>query len=139
MAQQMMRLDGAIARSIEEKRKKIDTLASSRHLQDPLRPIEDKRMAVAVLSERLEGGMERVTERSRLSLAARSAQLGALDPFAVLTRGYSAVFAEGSSVRSVDQLAEGQRVTLRLSDGEAEADVIKTKRFGENNESKNEL
>ena len=139
VAQQMLRLDGAMTRSIEEKRKKIATLSASRHLQDPLRPIEDKRMAVAVLSERLEGGMERVTERSRLSLAARSAQLGALDPFAVLSRGYSAVFARGNSVRSVDQLSEGQRVTLRLSDGEAEADVIKTKRFGENNESKNEL
>ena len=96
-------------------------------------------MAVVALGGRLDSGMERVAERSRLSLAARSAQLGALDPFAVLTRGYSAVFAEGVSVRSVDQLAIGQRVTLRLSDGEAEAEVIKTKIFGDNNGSENEL
>ncbi len=128
------RMESAVTRGVEDKRRKVQTLSQSRYLSSPELFVDDKKMAVASLGERLENAVDRTAERARLSLAARSAQLGALDPFAVLTRGYSAVFYDNVPVRSVEQLRAGEQVTLRLSDGEAAACITNTIRFGEQNE-----
>ncbi|MBQ9080783.1 MAG: exodeoxyribonuclease VII large subunit [Clostridia bacterium] len=124
------RLGSALERGVAEKRRRLDALAASRILSDPMRFVDDKKMTVASLGERLDGAAGRVCETGQRELSARAAQLGALNPFAVLTRGYSAMFIDGCAVKSVKQLSAGERVKLRLSDGEAEADITNTKEFG---------
>jgi exodeoxyribonuclease VII large subunit len=51
------------------------------------------------------------------------AQLGALNPLNVLARGYAVVrkAASGEVVRSVTQVTENERLTIRVSDGELTA------------------
>ena len=124
------RLSSALTRGVAEKRRRVDMLASSRMLSDPMRFVDDKKMAVASLDERLDMAGAHMCDRLKRELSVRAAQLGALSPFAVMTRGYSAVFAEDRAIKSVKQLTAGERVKLRLSDGEAEADIISTKEFG---------
>ena len=58
-------------------------------------------------------------------LAQSAAKLDALNPLSVLTRGYSAVFdRDGGVVSHVADLKPGDKVTLRMSDGRAEASIL---------------
>jgi exodeoxyribonuclease VII large subunit len=51
-------------------------------------------------------------------------QLSALDPSAILSRGYAVVRSEdGSIVSSVDDLSPGDSFGVALADGEVSADV----------------
>ena len=57
-------------------------------------------------------------------LAALSARLEALNPLAVLERGYAiAMDPSGRIVRDASQLSLGDLLSLRLARGEAEAEV----------------
>lgn len=123
-----MGLESAVDRVIESVRVRVAQLAASRILSDPARLTDDRRMALLSLSERLDGGMDRRLESARFALSATARHLGALDPFSILSRGYSAVYSGEMAVRSVDQLSVGKSVTLRLSDGEATADITNTKK-----------
>ena len=61
---------------------------------------------------------------ARADFAALTSGLSALDPLAVLARGYSAVFApDGRVIKSVEDVSEGDEFTLRTSDGEIDATV----------------
>ena len=57
-------------------------------------------------------------EREQGWLSRSRGQLSALSPFAVLNRGYSVTtLADGSVVRDVNQVAVGQSVDVRISNG----------------------
>jgi exodeoxyribonuclease VII large subunit len=54
----------------------------------------------------------------RERLTGASARLGALNPLAVLERGYAVVRRDGRLVRSVSQVSRDDRLAVRVSDGE---------------------
>jgi exodeoxyribonuclease VII large subunit len=49
--------------------------------------------------------------------------LDALNPLAILTRGYAVVRAGETPVRSIEELRVGTPVRLTLADGEATAEI----------------
>lgn len=122
-----LRLGSAVDRAVGVRREKVAALAASRILSDPSRLTDDRRMTLAALTERLDAGIDRALDGARNKLVATARHLGALDPFSILSRGYSAVFAGDEAVKSVSQLHTGDSVVLRLSDGEATADITNTK------------
>jgi len=70
------------------------------------------------LTFRLERSLERLLQSSVFTLSALDARLHSLSPLAVLDRGYALVLsAAGGLVRSTGQIAAGDQVTTRLSDG----------------------
>jgi exodeoxyribonuclease VII large subunit len=67
---------------------------------------------------RIERSLDRLLQRSAVRLSSNGARLHSLSPLAVLERGYALVLdASGAVVRSVAQLAPGDRVSTRLADG----------------------
>ena len=61
----------------------------------------------------------------RNGYARLSAVLNAVSPLKVISKGYSAVFRDdGQVVRSVRDVIPGDRITLRVSDGTVNADVV---------------
>ena len=74
--------------------------------------------------DRLIRGMESKVEQSRAQLTARSAQLEALSPLRVLSRGYSVARDEhGKVLKRVAQLPSGKEFRLRVTDGEVHGRV----------------
>jgi exodeoxyribonuclease VII large subunit len=68
--------------------------------------------------------MEKVLERKKAQLGAGTAKLDALNPLAVVARGYSAVFdGEGKLIKSVEQAEVGKTVSFMLTDGKISAEV----------------
>lgn len=74
---------------------------------------------------RIKATMLAKAELSRSSLATSAGQLEALSPLATLQRGYAAVYkpSSGVVVKSVRQLAAGETVAVRFTDGVAGCEV----------------
>ncbi len=84
-------------------RRRADVLATERRLR-------------TIVSRRLEARARHLRELARA--------LNAISPLATLQRGYAIVFDEdGRIVRSITQMSAGQRLRLRLADGEVAARI----------------
>ncbi len=101
----------------------LSRLERSRTLTSPKNYVEDRRMQVLSLSQRLEAGAITFTEKKKAALIKNTAALEALNPLAVLTRGYTAVFTQNRVVKSVKDVSVGQKIELRLADGKMDATV----------------
>ena len=110
---------------IKSHRETLLRLSASRAITSPMNTIADRRMNVLNLSDRMERKTLSVLETKKACLAQSTASLNALNPLAVLSRGYSAVFSEnGHVVKSVKDVAKGDRVRMKLSDGELVAETV---------------
>ena len=106
-------------------RRDLDALASCPQMQSQMRLIDDRRMAILNLDREMENRMKSLMERKKSSLLQGAAKLDALSPLAVLGRGYSALFNEkGETIHKNEQIKAGDRVSVRLSDGTAKAEIL---------------
>lgn len=94
----------------------------TRRLGRPGRFLDARRMRCDLLENRLEAAGGQTLVRARARLGERAARLTALNPLAVLARGYAAAADEtGRAVTSVRMLAPGRRLALCFADGQARA------------------
>ncbi len=137
-------LDTHIRSRLHGDRLMLEALSQKRVLQSPDSFLQNRRMDIDALTARLSLSAERRvrTEHAKLDPAAAAlhhamqastasakaaflasaAKLEALNPLSVLTRGYSAVFDEsGQTVRTAHDVAVGDTLHLRLSDGTVDA------------------
>ena len=120
------RISLAMSRRLAKGRDRLGLLSSSRMLKDPRAFIDDKRMALAMDEQALYARMERILAAKRAEFQYKTAKMEALNPLAVVARGYSAVFDEkGILVKSVSRLAPGDGVSFALTDGKVHARVEK--------------
>ena len=88
---------------------------------------------------RINTSVKAVTDKKRRDAALCASRLSALNPMAVLARGYGAVFdSDGSVVSSVKELKQGDVLNIMLSDGNIRAKVESTVTNG-NRSRKEEL
>jgi exodeoxyribonuclease VII large subunit len=115
------RLRAAMTRRLATLRDRLDRV----RLVHPRQKVERARIRCDELDERLREAALRglVFRRARLASAAR--HLDALSPLAVLVRGYAIVTREGVAVSDAAALHPGDRLDLRLSHGEIEAEVLR--------------
>ena len=118
------RMELLCTQKIKLSRERLARLSSSRSLTSPMNLIDDKRMALGVAEEKLYSRMEKIMERKKAMLGASAAKLDALNPLAVVARGYSAVFTgDGKLIKSVEQTKVGETVSFMLTDGKISAEV----------------
>ncbi len=111
-----------LSQNVSRKRQQINYFAQSRVLTTPRVMIDDRRMTAAYLAERLEGNMQKIQRDKVNTLAQSAAKLNALNPLAVISRGYSAVFnSDGRLIKSVNDITEGENFSFKTSDGTVHA------------------
>jgi len=115
----------ALARLAEGRRRRAEHLASSLRRAAP-RPEQD-RLALQRRSAALAAGARQILNLRQQRLQSLEARLHALDPSAVLGRGYAlALDAAGGVVTDAARLAAGDLLRLRFSRGAASARVEET-------------
>lgn len=115
-----MRLEHCAERKLERERKNVAAYSQKRVLRDPAETFNLRRMDIDMLRERLVSAESRNTERRTSGLVRLASALDAMSPLKVLGRGYSMASDEsGKTIKSVRDVKEGQRFTLRLTDGSA--------------------
>ncbi len=118
----------ALEKLASSKRRRLEALSSRRCLSDPHVITDERRMLTVSLTDKLSAASRAKTDRSRVLLSGIAGKLSALDPLAVLSRGYFAVYdGEGGVIKSVGDVSAGDTVTMRASDGEIKAEVKETK------------
>lgn len=112
------RMSDAICEPIHASRRSVDRLTAAILRHDPRQSLAHARGSLAASRARLERAQERALHQYRSAAHALGAQLHALSPLGVLDRGFALVTGpNGKLVRSTAQLAPGDIVTTRLSDG----------------------
>ena len=113
-----------LGRTLGGYRQRLLRSSTSRVLLSPMNTIEDRRMAVLSLTQRMDPAIQRELEKRQGELAAASGKLSALNPMAVLTRGFCAAFnGEGKIIKSVDHIRIGDEIAIQMADGAAQAKV----------------
>jgi exodeoxyribonuclease VII large subunit len=112
------RMESAVSRHFRQHQRSVAELAAAVLRHDPRQNLSLARERLVGCRTRLERALERAVRASGTRLNALDARLHSLSPLAVLDRGYALVLAaDGGLIRSTAQLAAGDRVTTRLSDG----------------------
>ena len=104
------------------KRQYLQSLADRRSLKSPMYYVDSKQELLLSIERRIITSGEALynAKAGRLSVAA--SKLAALNPMAVLSRGYAAVFdGDGKVINSVTALKKDDRIKFKFSDCEAEA------------------
>ncbi|HZK25861.1 MAG TPA: exodeoxyribonuclease VII large subunit [Oscillospiraceae bacterium] len=116
-----------------QERRYLEQLAASRVLTRPLERVEQAKQTLDNLSSRLETQMVYHLQNQTAKLQLLSGKLGALNPEAVLERGFAICYDQaGQVVRAADQLQTGDAVEIRLRRGRASAEILQTKTEEEN-------
>ena len=116
----------SLSRQIKAARRHLQVLSASRALQSPTGYLEQRRQSLELQRNRLIAAQNQNITRAKQRYIAEISKLEAMSPLKVLTRGYSMAQTErGEVVRSVSQVALGERIRIRLSDGSLSATVMK--------------
>ena len=119
-------LSGAIQSKMQRKLlytqsniKMLENLLASR---SPMRILQDKNMKVSLLAERLEVCAVKKLDASKSRADILCARLSAVNPLAVLSKGYALIEGQdGRIVSSSMELEKSERIKLVFSDGEKRA------------------
>lgn len=123
------RESGVLRQITARQREKLLLLSGSRVLKTPMTMIDDRRMQTAMLAERLTRAEERIVMQSRAMLQTEAGKLSALNPLAVLSRGYSAVYKkDGTLVKTIADMQVGDVITIQTDGGEADAQILESRR-----------
>lgn len=116
----------SLNRQVKAARQHLMVLSASQALQSPTGYLEQRNQTVELLKNRLVAAQNQNITRAKQRYIAQISKLEAMSPLKVLTRGYSMVQSErGEVVRSVSQVALGERIQVKLSDGTLSATVMK--------------
>ena len=116
----------SLNRQVKAARQHLLVLSASPALQSPTGYLEQRNQSVELLKNRLVAAQNQNITRAKQRYIAQISKLEAMSPLKVLTRGYSMVQTErGEVVRSVSQVALGERIQVKLSDGTLSATVMK--------------
>jgi len=103
---------------LESLRDKLEMLASKRVMTDQLAYVQDKRMELLHVQQRLGDLSEVLLNRKKQRFTALAASLDAMSPLKVLGRGYAiAQSADGRILKSDRDVTAGDRVSVTLGEG----------------------
>ena len=121
-----IRADQAMRKKLTRLSDRLETLKTKRVMTDHMVQIEDRRMRLDRLRDELSAAQTDNLSLHHRRYIALASSLDAMSPLRVLSRGYSiANGADGTVVKSVSELSEGEKIRLRLSDGSADCVVDK--------------
>ncbi len=121
-----------IGEIIGYKRQYLQSLADRRSLKSPMYYVDSKQELLLSAEKRISGAFENLYSAKANRLSVVSSKLTALNPMAVISRGYAAVFdGEGKVINSVSGLNKGEEITFNLSDGKAKAEITQVIPKGE--------
>src|SRR4051812_32823897 len=123
------RLEDRLKSDASARSAKLRKLSERLQAQHPRERLHRLHREVARLEEKLAALVRRALSSRRQRYEGARGRLEGLDPLKVLARGYSVSFDErGHVVQSAGQVVEGERVRVRLHQGELDASVLTTRK-----------
>ena len=115
-----IRADQALRKKLSGLEERLEAYKSKRVMTDPAAHIDNRRIELDHIRDRLIAAGERGLSASRQRFVALTAALDAMSPLRVLSRGYAIARDEqGAGVKSIRSVKPGDKLELILSDGKA--------------------
>lgn len=118
------RLGQLMKHRIDAEKSRLERLNMRLKLYSPASRIRDQKQYCIRMAERLQESMEQVLLHRRHTLDLYIERLNGLSPLEKLKSGFSYVEDEqGGNVRSVEGIKVGRKLTIRMRDGQIDAEV----------------
>lgn len=111
--------------AVQEKRMQFDRLHAALQYNSPVRRVELSRLQARQLTERIERAAEQNIRHNKQQFLSLLRMMQALNPLQVMERGFSIAYKEQNVVNSVSEIAQGEKLTIDMTDGSVET-VIQT-------------
>lgn len=98
-------------------RRKLDAFRSDRLMKFLTAPLNESRMLLDNLQQKMETGLRTKVKDRRAQLGTLCAGLNAMSPLAVMGRGYAIPMKENAVLTSIHQGEAGDRLDIMISDG----------------------
>lgn len=123
----------AIIDNIESYKAILKNLANSKSLSKPITMLDIPTLKLNGASEKLLSTFQNCIKIKREAFINANSKLMALNPMAVISRGYGAVFnMDDKIIKKVSDVNIGEDIIIKISDGEINATVLNTKRRNNN-------
>lgn len=114
----------ALKKKIELMRLSYEKCIARPAYKNPTQKINEQYMVIDMKVKALQNNMMLKLKEAKTSFVKETAKLDSLSPLKTLTRGYSIVTEQdGKIIKSVNDLNSGEKVNLRLSDGQKTATI----------------
>ena len=124
LVQMEIRSYRAVTGEINYYKKRLEDMASRRVMREPGSYIDDKKMLLDHLQERLMSSTDRKITKSKNFYIALASKLDAMSPLKVLARGFSIAETEsGNVVKSVSDVKSGDKIAVKVADGRIDCTV----------------
>ena len=112
---------------LEREEQRLKNLAAKRVLSDPTAFLQDRKMQLDYLQQKLASATRLQVEKEARHFAHLTAKLDAMSPLKVLGRGYAmAQSDDGTVLRSAQQVSLGEQINVRLAQGSLQC-IVKDK------------
>lgn len=101
----------------------INLIFSEIRANTPLYRLEKRNNSVSALERHIKERFNIILLHKEQLLSEKTAVISALNPLAVLMRGYSIVYKDGKTITDKNKLKSGDKITIRLNEGEISATV----------------
>ena len=109
---------------IENRRMRVERCADRPIFKNPKDRIDDKRIYLDNLEHMFETAAQSVLKEKKRLLSENAAKLDAMSPLGTLGRGYSVAKSDnGVIIRSVEQIKDGDLISVTVADGSFDARV----------------
>ena len=106
------------------KRQYLQSLAERRSLKSPMYYVDSKQELLLSYEKQINSLFESLYKAKANRLSVAASKLTALNPMAVLSRGYAAVFdGDGKVINSVSSLKKDDEIAFSVADGKAKAKI----------------
>lgn len=107
----------------------VEDLANSKCLSKPTAMLDIPNLKLTNASEKLLSAFQSNLNKNKAAFINLNSKLSALNPMAVISRGYGAVFDKDNKiVKKVEDINIGDEISIKISNGEINATVSKVKR-----------
>lgn len=123
--QRKAKLGQVLLQLLRQKRRELSHLQESYAFRYPKQLLAQKEQELDQQLQRLQKNMQRYLEQQKKQLYFQTAQLDALSPLKIMSKGYSLVYNQNRTelYRSVTQIEPGQTVQVIMKDGELDCHV----------------
>lgn len=122
----MTKTQAAMERKISSGEARIASVMNLQCMKNPLTFFENKSRQLDELIVRIESSVNEQINLKEADLREVASKLSALNPLAVLARGYSIAYIDNAPLTSVKNISEGDMINIKFADGSANCRVEKT-------------
>lgn len=122
-----LQLESAVKSYMTQQQTQLERITGRLHMRSPQHQLTSSKQLLAHRTVQLERAVQQAVQQQRLQFVAMVRTLEALNPLALMSKGFSVAYSDGKMVKSANDVKKGDTLDIAFEDGRVEATVTKIK------------